>query len=346
MFTLSLDFELIWGTLDLFGPDGFREACLRERAGVVDRLLALLVEHEVSATWLTVGHLLLDALRGPRPSGDRAADARLEPRRLVRGRSRADRRRRPPLFFARSLIERIRACPVPQEIGGHSFSHVIYGDPGCSRAAAESDLDALVAAASAIGLSLQSFSFPRNRVGHQDALVPRGFKVFRAPEPGWHFAGALAARAAPRPPGGRACSRAVRPRCFPRREADGLVSRARLDDLLPDARPAPLPAASPCASAARARGCAAAVRERGVFHLWTHPTNLADETEAMFGGLRRDPAGGARRCAAPDGSRCGRSAACVRRGRTPLSFARRPGAARSGWPSACAWRWRCCCTCS
>jgi hypothetical protein len=33
------------------------------------------------------------------------------------------------------------------------------------------------------------------------------------------------------------------------------------------------------------KGLAEAVRERGVFHLWTHPTNLADETEAMFGGL-------------------------------------------------------------
>jgi len=34
------------------------------------------------------------------------------------------------------------------------------------------------------------------------------------------------------------------------------------------------------------RGLDAAVRRRQVFHLWTHPTNLADETEAMFGGLR------------------------------------------------------------
>ena len=65
VFTLSLDFELIWGTLDLFGPDGFRDACLRERAGVVDRLLALLVEHGISATWLTVGHLMLERCAGP-----------------------------------------------------------------------------------------------------------------------------------------------------------------------------------------------------------------------------------------------------------------------------------------
>ena len=59
VFTLSLDFELIWGTLDLFGVDGFRRACLVERE-LVPRLLALLERHRMSATWCIVGHLLLD----------------------------------------------------------------------------------------------------------------------------------------------------------------------------------------------------------------------------------------------------------------------------------------------
>lgn len=283
VFTLSLDFELIWGTLDLFGPDGFRDACLRERAGVVDRLLALLAEHEVSATWLTVGHLMLERCAGPaHPEMVRPTHA------WSRGDWFADdpggREATAPLFFARSLIEKIRACPVPQEIGGHSFSHVIYGDPGCSRAAAESDLDALVAAASAIGLSLESFSFPRNRVGHQDALLSRGFKVFRAPEPGWHFharsplvrrLGHLADVVLARRP----------PAVFPRREPDGLVSVPGSMIYFPmHGLRRFLPVA---VRVRRARkGLAEAVRARGVFHLWTHPTNLADETEAMFGGLR------------------------------------------------------------
>jgi hypothetical protein len=33
------------------------------------------------------------------------------------------------------------------------------------------------------------------------------------------------------------------------------------------------------------KGLEDAVRRRRIFHLWFHPTNLADETEAMFGGL-------------------------------------------------------------
>jgi hypothetical protein len=39
---------------------------------------------------------------------------------------------------------------------------------------------------------------------------------------------------------------------------------------------------------ARARkGLDAAAGARRVFHLWFHPTNLADEMERMFGGLRQ-----------------------------------------------------------
>jgi hypothetical protein len=35
------------------------------------------------------------------------------------------------------------------------------------------------------------------------------------------------------------------------------------------------------------RGLEAAVSKRRVFHLWFHPTNMADETEAMFAGLEQ-----------------------------------------------------------
>ncbi len=59
VFTLSLDLELIWGTVDLFGPDGFSKACEVERAVVIDRLLDLFVEYRVLATWFVVGHLIL-----------------------------------------------------------------------------------------------------------------------------------------------------------------------------------------------------------------------------------------------------------------------------------------------
>jgi peptidoglycan/xylan/chitin deacetylase (PgdA/CDA1 family) len=282
VFTLSLDFELIWGALDLFGPDGFRDACLAERAHVVDRLLALLVEHDVSATWLTVGHLFLERCGGAHPEIVRPTHA------WSRGDWFADDpggdEATAPLFFGRSLVRRVLDCRVRQEVGGHSFSHPIYGDPGCSRAAAESDLDALVAAAAGMGVALRSFSFPRNRVGYADALAPRGFRVFRTPEPAWwdeksgpvrrlgHLADVLLAREPPV--------------VLPRRRPDGVVEVPGSMIYFPmHGLRRYLPASLRVRRAQK--GLAAAVRERRVFHLWTHPTNLADGTESMFAGLRR-----------------------------------------------------------
>jgi peptidoglycan/xylan/chitin deacetylase (PgdA/CDA1 family) len=286
VFTLSLDFELIWGALDLFGPDAFREACLAERAHVVDRLLALLAELDVRASWLVAGHLLLERCQ---PVGGVKHPEVVRPTHAwSRGDWFADDpggdESSAPLFFARSLVERIRQCRVPQEIGGHSFSHVIYGDAGCSRATAESDLDALVAAAEGVGLTLRSFSFPRNRVGHADALAPRGFRTFRTPEPAWwathsgaaHRLGHLADVLLAREP----------PVVLPIRRPDGLVEVPGSMIYFPAhglRRFLPLSLRVRRAQ----RGLRAAVREGRVFHLWTHPTNLADETEAMFGGLRR-----------------------------------------------------------
>src|ERR1700760_2591278 len=91
IFTISLDFELIWGTLDKPKHVRFRRLCAIERDEVIDRLLALFNEYRVSATWCTVGHLFLDPKRGgPRANG---ADA--------------------PIFYGRDLVEKIRNCPVP-----------------------------------------------------------------------------------------------------------------------------------------------------------------------------------------------------------------------------------------
>src|SRR5579871_5699967 len=111
IFTISLDFELIWGTLDKPKHTRFRRLCAIERDEVIDRLLALFKQYEVSATWCTVGHLFLDRKD--------TAGVRSNP---------ADA----PIFYGRDLIERIRDCSVPQEIGSHTFTHRIFDSPACT----------------------------------------------------------------------------------------------------------------------------------------------------------------------------------------------------------------------
>jgi peptidoglycan/xylan/chitin deacetylase (PgdA/CDA1 family) len=286
-FTLSLDFELLWGTVDLFGPEKFRRACEIEREIVIERLLGLLEEYEISATWCVLGHLFLSSCRR---LGGRAHPEIVRPRHAwVRGdwlqHDPCTDEARAPLFYGRSLVERIRACRVPQEIGSHSFSHAIFSDPGCSREAAASELQASVEAARDLGLTLRSFAFPRNGVGHLDLLPQFGFTSYRGPAPRWyerrepltvpqrlaHLWSVLAA--------------STPPVVTPERAGANLANVPASMIYFPMHGPRRYIPVSRRVCRAR-KGLAAAIRTGRVFHLWFHPTNLADEPETMFRGLR------------------------------------------------------------
>ncbi len=286
VFTLSLDFELLWGTVDLFGPEKFRRACEIERDQVLDRLLALLAEHDISATWCILGHLFLDRCHA---SGGRPHPEIVRPRhRWVRGdwlqHDPCSSESAAPLFYGRTLVEKIRACRIPQEIGSHSFSHVVFSDPGCSRDTAASELAASASAAGELGLEPRVFAFPRNGVGHLDLLREFGFECYRGPAPRWY-------------------EREERPRALARLARLATVLSASTPPVVA-AEPGPgglwnVPASMmyfpnhglrrriPVSSRVRRafKGLDAAVRMRRVFHLWFHPTNLADDPDAMFAGL-------------------------------------------------------------
>jgi peptidoglycan/xylan/chitin deacetylase (PgdA/CDA1 family) len=281
VFTISLDFELIWGTLDLFGPERFRRACEVERSAVV-RLLELFARYEVPATWCVLGHLFLG---GCEPFGGRKHPDIVPPSHAW---CRHDwfhhdpcaSEEAAPVFYGRSLLERIRACPVPQEIGCHSFSHVIFGDPGCSAATAESEVAACVRLAEELGLRLQSFAFPRNSVGHLDVLRRHGFTCYRGPESAWyekrtwpHFVKRLlhlwdVLRAAGPPV------------VLPERTETGLWNIPGSMIYFPMHGPrCHIPVRLRVSRACK--GLEAAARRKRVFHLWFHPTNLADIADGL-----------------------------------------------------------------
>jgi len=286
--TVSLDFELIWGTLDLFGPTRFGAACMIERQVVIDRLLALFEELDIPATWCIVGHLLLDrcetvnGVKHPeivRPkhkwcradwfAHDPCGDLNSE-----------------PLFFGRDLVDRIMACSAHQEIGCHSFSHVIFGDDGCSRASAESEVAACVKIANEMGIVLRSFAFPRNEVGHLDLLKQYGFTCYRGPEPNWYESARI-------PQSLRRVARLLEvvtastpPVVLPYKTESGLWNIPGSTIYFPRhgfRRFVP----TQLRVRKALKGLAEAARCSRVFHLWFHPTNLADGMDAMFAGLSK-----------------------------------------------------------
>ena len=288
VFTVSIDFELIWGTLDLFGAERFRRAVEFEREVAIDRLLDLFAEFNIPATWCVLGHLMLD---GCGNAGGQSHDEIARPLHSWRqgdwfSDDPGGNEETSPLFFGRSLIRKIQACETEQEIGCHSFSHLIFGDQGCSREVAESDVAAAVEAARKMGIEMHSFAFPRNVVGHLDVLKDYRFVCYRGPERNWY-------ESKPWPT-------LIKRLCH----LWDVMIAATPDVVLPELTEHGLwniPGSMiyfpmhglrryiPVSRRVRraVKGLDAAAAEKRVFHLWFHPTNFADEPEAMFAGLRR-----------------------------------------------------------
>ncbi|HEY3839162.1 MAG TPA: polysaccharide deacetylase family protein [Bryobacteraceae bacterium] len=265
IFTISLDFELIWGTLDKPKHTRFRRLCAIEREQVIDRLLELFEEYRISATWCTVGHLFLDRNRG---EGTRSKDADA------------------PIFYGRDLVDKIRACKTPQEIGSHTFTHRVFNDPACTRSVAEEELAASNRAATDLGLHMTSFAFPRNRIGHLDLLPKHGFTTFRGQDDRWyartgnrrwfHRAGHLA---------DMFCATTPSP-VLPVWHDEGIWEIPGSMLFTPSHGLRRIVPARARVHRAR-KGLRRAVATKKIFHLWFHPTDVVVRREAMLDGLRQ-----------------------------------------------------------
>jgi peptidoglycan/xylan/chitin deacetylase (PgdA/CDA1 family) len=303
VFTISLDFELMWGSFDSGkhrkfishfrsgGSDGFKAT-----RGIVDRLLALFQKYDVSVTWATVGHLFLDACEArdgikhpdmPRPRHawferdwyefDPCEDLRAE-----------------PLWYGRDMVLKILAAEPRHDVGSHSFSHVIFNDAGCTREVAEAEVRKCVELASELGVKLESFVFPRNQLGHLDVLREHGFHITRGAAPFWFakFRSRTLRRA------GHVIDDvlAFTPDCgLPEKSAAGLwiVPVSMFLQSLDGPR-----RLIPVSSRIRKgiKGIERAVVEKSIFHLSFHPTeNFCFRPEEMFRALEAIVAHAARR---------------------------------------------------
>ena len=212
-----------------------------------------------------VGHLFLD----PRErSGIRTTDADA------------------PVFYGRDLVEKIRLCATPQEIGSHSFTHRIFDDPLCTPAIAEQEIADSVKAARDMGLELKSFAFPRNRIGHIDVLAAHGFTSFRGQDARWysrttrrrwfHRAGHLLDMFCATTPA----------TVIPERHESGIWEIPGSMLYTPSHGLRRIVPAWTRVHRAR-KGLRAAAEQKKIFHLWFHPTDVVVRNEAMLDGLRQ-----------------------------------------------------------
>lgn len=131
--------------------------------------------YDIPATWAVVGHLFLEECDGRHHSHP------LGPEWFGRdpGGSLDDY----GLWYGRDLVEWVASADVDHEVASHSFSPVEFGPPGTGRDAAVAEVTASLRAAERHGVSLDSFVFPWNRVGHRDVLAEYGFECYRGGKP-------------------------------------------------------------------------------------------------------------------------------------------------------------------
>lgn len=179
---ISIDTELGWGFI--LNPENeildlLRRDPGRGRTGT-RLLLEMFEKYGVPATWATVGHLFLG-------ESDREQLVHRELPQFEEGVIDWDYYgglRDDVLFRGEDVVESIMACPAEQELGLHSFFHVLF--PGCSRRVAESEIDLGIKAANRFGIDFKSFVFPDNQIAHLDVLRNSGFRIYRS-EPRGYF---------------------------------------------------------------------------------------------------------------------------------------------------------------
>ena len=140
-------------------------------------------------------------------------------------------------------------------------------------------------AAAWTGSRMVSFVFPRNQAGHLDVLAANGLRVFRGPGPRWYerdenpgVLGRLAHLL-------EVAAGTPAPTVLPETTAEGLVNLPGSMIYLPAHGIRGLIPVGRRVRRAIA-GLENASDQRRVFHLWFHPTNLADRYQPMMAGLR------------------------------------------------------------
>lgn len=152
-FIISIDTEMAWGTYDHGGDIRFKDAYDQYRS-IIHRILYLFKKYDISATWAIVGHLFLEECGASNVTQS-------------------------PHWFGKDIIRLIKEASPFQEIASHSFSHMVFSDPNISKETVRAEVERCVSIAAQENLSLESFVFPRNQIGHLDLLSEFGFKTYR-----------------------------------------------------------------------------------------------------------------------------------------------------------------------
>lgn len=274
IFILSLDTEIAWGTYHNLAA---RAPAFERYPELLRRLIQQLNIYEIPATWALVGHLLLPiGTKTDVPQPHYRFSAVPDAQRVAAHPSH--------WFHAPYILESILKMRTPQEIGTHTFTHVLATEPSVSAALFDAQLAEVVHIHRQHGLPVpRSLVYPQNRIAHTALLRKHGIITYRGEAPNWtqrlpkplrRPANLLDYLLALTPP-------TLAPSACPL--VDGVLNIPASQFLMSyDGIRKQIPTGARVLQAQR--GLAQAVARGEIFHLWFHPFNLGS-SDAMFDAL-------------------------------------------------------------
>lgn len=189
IFTISLDFELMWGVWDSRSIESYGTN-INEVHRIIPRLVNLFEQYSVGATFATVGFLfhhnkkeLLNNLPETLPEYE---NSKFNP--YINYIQQIDEKNQ-KLYFCPELINLVQQSEL-QEIGTHTYAHIYCLEKGLSEAAFEADLIKAIEVAQKRNITLQSLVFPRNQFNENFLKICHkyGLTSYRGNEHSWIYA--------------------------------------------------------------------------------------------------------------------------------------------------------------
>lgn len=178
---ISLDYELLWGMLDIPNMEAYGQNNVINVQLVIDRMLALFEKYQVKATFCTVGMLMCKDVNEVMSFAPKVYPAYDNDKLQPYGKCLEKvRRANQNLYFAPNSITKLLSNPYV-EVGTHTFCHYYCWEKGQTIDQFEEDIKAAIRVAEAKGFSLKSIIFPRNNVSkdYLQVCAKHGITTYR-----------------------------------------------------------------------------------------------------------------------------------------------------------------------
>ncbi len=180
---ISLDFELFWGVSDVLSLKSYGQN-INGVHSAIPRILRSFKDHNVKATWATVGMLMCKHYAEWK--------ARFPIEKLCYKHTSLSNydldflvKNHPKMFFASDLVKMI--IDDSHELASHTYSHIYLNDQGVSCVDIKNDINLQIDVFSKFALKPRSLVFPRNYHSdlYLDIASQFGITCFRGTQSGW-----------------------------------------------------------------------------------------------------------------------------------------------------------------